>query len=88
MTTALQTFPDRTGGSPGVNGQPSSAYDGRPGELTGRQAGQHAAAAGAGHLVLTHLDPDYDPAPSVAEARDTFGGRIWIAAPGQVLDLS
>jgi ribonuclease BN (tRNA processing enzyme) len=56
--------------------------------LTGRQAGQHAAAAGVGHLVLTHLDPDYDRAPSLAGARDTFGGPVGIAAPGQVLDLS
>jgi ribonuclease BN (tRNA processing enzyme) len=56
--------------------------------LTGRQAGQHAAAAGAGHLVLTHLDPDFDPAPSEAGARDAFGGPVLIAAPGQVLDLS
>jgi ribonuclease BN (tRNA processing enzyme) len=56
--------------------------------LTGRQAGQHAAAAGAGRLVLTHLDPDCDPAPSLAGARAAFGGPTWIAAPGQVLDLA
>lgn len=56
--------------------------------LTGRQAGQHAAAARAGHLVLTHLDPDYDPAPSAAGARDAFAGPVSLAAPGQVLDLS
>ena len=56
--------------------------------LTGRQAGQHAAAAGAGRLVLTHLDPDYDPAPSLAGAGDTFGGPVSLAAPGQVLDLN
>ena len=55
--------------------------------LSGRQAGQHAAAAGAGHLVLTHLFPGNDPAPSVAGARDTFGGPVSLAAPGQVLDL-
>jgi len=56
--------------------------------LTGRQAGQHAAAAGARHLVLTHLDPDCDPAPSLAGARDAFGGPVTLAAPGQVLDLA
>jgi ribonuclease BN (tRNA processing enzyme) len=55
--------------------------------LTGRQAGQHAAAAGAGHLVLTHLDADYDPAPSLAGAGDAFGGPVSLAAPGQVLHL-
>ena len=55
--------------------------------LTGRQAGQHAATAGARHLVLTHLDPDSDPALSMAEAQGTFHGPISLAAPGQVLDL-
>jgi ribonuclease BN (tRNA processing enzyme) len=46
------------------------------------------AAAGAGHLVLTHLDPDYDPAPSLTGARDAFAGPVSLAAPGQVLDLT
>ena len=55
--------------------------------LTGRQAGQHAAAAGARLLVLTHLDADYDPAPSLAAAGDAFGGPVSLAAPGQVLHL-
>jgi ribonuclease BN (tRNA processing enzyme) len=55
--------------------------------LTGRQSGQHAAAAGAGHLVLTHLDPDYDPAPSLAGAQELFPGPVSLAAPGQVLHL-
>jgi len=44
--------------------------------------------AGAGHLVHTHLDPDYDPAPSVAGARDAFAGPVALAAPGLVLDLT
>jgi ribonuclease BN (tRNA processing enzyme) len=55
--------------------------------LTGRQAGQHAVAADAGHLVLTHLDPDNDPALSLAEAQSTFRGPLSLAAPGQVIDL-
>jgi ribonuclease BN (tRNA processing enzyme) len=55
--------------------------------LTGRQAGQHAATAGARHLVLTHLDADNDPALSLAEAQSTFHGPVSLAAPGQVLDL-
>jgi ribonuclease BN (tRNA processing enzyme) len=54
--------------------------------LTGRQAGWHASAAGAGHLVLTHLSPDNDPALSLAEAQSTFQGPISVAATGQVLD--
>ena len=55
--------------------------------LSGRQAGQHAAAAGAGHLVLTHLYPDYEPAPSLAGAQEAFPGPVSLAAPGQVLHL-
>ncbi|MFZ0190063.1 MAG: MBL fold metallo-hydrolase [Streptosporangiaceae bacterium] len=55
--------------------------------LSGRQAGQHAAAAGVRHLVLTHLAPDYDPALSLAGAQDTFGGPVSLAAPGRVLHL-
>jgi hypothetical protein len=71
--------------------------------LSGRQAGQHAAAAGAGHLVLTHLAPDYDPALSLAGAKRSLGRspsrrpagystwislRTWPAGPGQRAILS
>jgi ribonuclease BN (tRNA processing enzyme) len=55
--------------------------------LTARQAGQHATAAGAGQLILTHLAPDTDPARSLAEAQSTFPGPVSLAAPGLVLDL-
>ena len=55
--------------------------------LSGRQAGQHAAEAGAGHLVLTHVPPGLDPARSLADAQRTFPGPISLAAPGLVLDL-
>jgi ribonuclease BN (tRNA processing enzyme) len=54
--------------------------------LTGRQAGQHAAAAGARHLVLTHLGPDCDPALSLAEAGSAFDGPVSLAVPGRVLE--
>ena len=55
--------------------------------LCGRQAGQHAARAGAGRLILTHLAPDIDPAQSLAAAAGAFGGPVSLAAPGQVTDL-
>jgi ribonuclease BN (tRNA processing enzyme) len=55
--------------------------------LSGRQAGQHAAAAGAGQLVLTHLAPDCDPALSLAGAQEAFPGPVSLAAPGRVLHL-
>ena len=55
--------------------------------LCGRQAGEHAARAGAGRLIVTHLAPDIDPARSLAAAAGTFNGPVSLAAPGQVLDL-
>ena len=56
--------------------------------LTGRQAGEHAARAGARHLVLTHLAPGSDKQRSFAEAESVFPGPISLAAPGQEFDLA
>lgn len=53
--------------------------------LTGRQAGEHAARAGAGRLVLTHLMPGSDGDRARDEAVSAFGGRVSLAAPGQLL---
>jgi ribonuclease BN (tRNA processing enzyme) len=63
---------------------------GLPGNLhmTGRQAGEHAARAGAGHLVLTHLVPWNDKQRSFEEASSAFGGKISLAASGQAFDLA
>jgi ribonuclease BN (tRNA processing enzyme) len=55
--------------------------------MSGRQAGEHAARAGAGHLVLTHLVPWNDKQRSFDEASDAFGGKISLAASGQAFDL-
>lgn len=55
--------------------------------LTGRQAGEHAARAGAGCLVLTHLGPFSDPERTLAEASSAFSGPMSLAATGWVLDL-
>ena len=55
--------------------------------LSGRQAGEHAARAGAGRLILTHLDTHNDPAPNLAAAAGAFGGPVTLAAPGQVTEL-
>jgi ribonuclease BN (tRNA processing enzyme) len=56
--------------------------------LTGRQAGEHAARAGARRLVLTHLVPWNDPAAILAEAVRTFSGPVTLASTGQVFELS
>jgi ribonuclease BN (tRNA processing enzyme) len=53
--------------------------------LTARQAGQHAARAGAGQLVLTHLVAWNDQDRSVEEATAAFGGPLQVATPGMML---
>ena len=56
--------------------------------LTARQAAQHAASAGAGRLVLTHLVPWNDPARTLEEAcGSSFAGPISLAASGHSVEL-
>ncbi len=55
--------------------------------LSGRQAGEHAARAGAGQLVLTHLVAWNDPERSRAEAAAVFGGPLTVAEAGQVFTV-
>ncbi len=55
--------------------------------LTGRQAGEHAARAGAERLLLTHLVPWNDSGRSLADASQAFTGAVTLAASGQVFDL-
>jgi ribonuclease BN (tRNA processing enzyme) len=50
--------------------------------LTARQAGEHAARAGAGELVLTHLVPWNDPAICLEQAREAFSGPLRLAGSG------
>lgn len=52
-----------------------------------RQAGEHAAAAEVGRLVLTHLWPGADLAAAEQAARETFNGQTTVAVPGLVVDL-
>jgi ribonuclease BN (tRNA processing enzyme) len=53
--------------------------------LTARQAGEHAARAGVGQLVLTHLVPWNDRERSLAEAAGTYCGPLSAATSGLVL---
>jgi ribonuclease BN (tRNA processing enzyme) len=53
--------------------------------LTAREAGAHAAAADVGALVLTHLVAWNDPATSLEQAADTYGGQVRLASSGQRL---
>jgi ribonuclease BN (tRNA processing enzyme) len=56
--------------------------------LTARQAAEHAARAGVGQLVLTHLPPWNDPDRTMEEAAAVpFGGSLVRATSGQSFDL-
>jgi ribonuclease BN (tRNA processing enzyme) len=56
--------------------------------LTARQAGEHAARAGAGRLVLTHLVPWNDSASTLAEAKSSgYRGPIELAYQDAVYEL-
>lgn len=51
------------------------------------QAGQHAADAGVGQLVLAHLWPGTGHDEALRRAGETFGGPVSVAVPGLVVDL-
>ncbi len=62
--------------------QTSDAARNPGGHLTAREAGEIATRVGAARLLLTHVPPHLDPAVSVLEAEDTFGGPVMMAEPG------
>jgi ribonuclease BN (tRNA processing enzyme) len=62
-------------------GQPANLH------MSGRQAGEHAARAGVGQLVLTHLAPWHDRQRSQAEAAAVYHGALALATSGLVVDL-
>ena len=49
--------------------------------LTGGQAGEHAARAGVGRLIVTHVPPWFDRATQAEAARRTFDGEVLAATP-------
>jgi ribonuclease BN (tRNA processing enzyme) len=53
--------------------------------LTARQAAEHAARAGVGQLVLTHLVPWNDPAATLEQAAAAFDGPLALASSGRQL---
>lgn len=56
--------------------------------LSGREAAEHAARAGARRLVLTHIPPWNDPAVTEAEAGAVaFDGPVEVARPGATFIL-
>lgn len=53
--------------------------------MTAAEAGEMAAAAGAGRLLLTHIPPGLDPERSLEQAQERYGGEISVASDGLVL---
>lgn len=53
--------------------------------LTARQAGEHAARAEAGELILTHLVPWNSAETALAQAASAYAGAISLAEPGMVV---
>ncbi|MFC0602092.1 MBL fold metallo-hydrolase [Streptomyces palmae] len=55
--------------------------------LNGRQAGEHAQAAGVRQLVLTHIPPWTDPQTNQRDAQEVFDGPVELAKTGAVYEL-
>jgi ribonuclease BN (tRNA processing enzyme) len=55
--------------------------------LTGREAAEHAVRADVQRLLLTHLVPWGDEDRTLAEAKSTYDGEIWVAHPLDVHDV-
>jgi ribonuclease BN (tRNA processing enzyme) len=69
----------------------ASYLDGDPNppdvHLTGLQAGEYAARAGAQKLVLTHLVPWGDEGRTLTEAKRGYDGEILVARPLDAYDI-
>lgn len=60
----------------------------KQGHMTGEQAAEVAARAGAGRLVLTHVMPfEEENAENLRRARARFDGPVDVAEPGSVYEL-
>ncbi|MBH5335119.1 MBL fold metallo-hydrolase [Streptomyces pactum] len=55
--------------------------------LNGREAGEHARAAGVGTLLLTHIPPWTDPRINRRDAQEVFDGPVELAAAGAVYQV-
>lgn len=53
--------------------------------LTARDAGDIAARAGAGRLLLVHCSPEFDRDAALAAARERFGGPVDWARQGEAV---
>jgi ribonuclease BN (tRNA processing enzyme) len=66
---------------------PRPERSGERGHLTPREAGEHARAAGAGRVVLTHISDELDELWARNEAMAGFGGPVEVAREGSTYAL-
>jgi ribonuclease BN (tRNA processing enzyme) len=57
------------------------------GHLTAAEAGEHARAAGARELVITHITDELDPALAREQAQSAFTGTVTVASEGAVFTV-
>jgi ribonuclease BN (tRNA processing enzyme) len=55
--------------------------------LTGSEAGEHAARAGVGQLLLTHLTSWSDPDRTLEEASRSYAGKVCVVASGDSYEV-
>jgi ribonuclease BN (tRNA processing enzyme) len=55
--------------------------------LSGRQAGEHAAAAGVGRLLITHVAAWFDADEVLAEAKAAFDGPVELVRPDEAYEV-
>lgn len=55
--------------------------------MTGTEAGQHASAAQAERLMITHVFPQRDPEQVATDARTVYDGEVWVAVDREVYEL-
>jgi ribonuclease BN (tRNA processing enzyme) len=66
---------------------PRPERTGQRGHLTPREAGEHARAAGAKRVVITHISDELDELWARAEASEAFGARVAVASEGAVYSV-
>ena len=57
------------------------------GHLTPEEAGEHARAAGAKRVVITHISDELDQVWARKQAAEAFGGPVEVAREGAVYEL-
>ncbi|CAA9481232.1 MAG: hypothetical protein AVDCRST_MAG45-186 [uncultured Solirubrobacterales bacterium] len=66
---------------------PRPEREGPRGHLTAREAGEHAARAGASRLVLTHISDELDALRARSQAEAAFGGPVSVAREGATFEV-